>query len=186
VSLAPERPRQPSIPFIGVAEALVLSAFKRKGLSLQKIRAALGALERETKLSNVLANKSLYTAGAEILWEYSRRSGDTEVQQLVEPGTGQRVFVPVVRDYLELITYGSDLWASQLELPAYGASGVVIDLHRGFGRPILDRYRLRVDEITDRFFAGDSMNSIAEDLEISVDDVENVIRVAGRTAQAAA
>jgi len=186
-SLVPSRPSPATIPFIGLAEALVIAGFRRrhKNLSMQKVRAALEALGREVGITHVLANKTLYTDGAQILWDYARKAHDDEIQQLVEPTSGQKVFVDVVQQYLDLITYDSDWWASQIELPAFQPTRVVVDLHRGFGRPILDKYRLPIDAILDRFYdSHDQIQEIAADLELDPSEVENVIRGAWRPAAA--
>jgi len=168
-------------------EALVLAGFRRKhNLSMQKIRKALDALEWEIGVKTALANRALYTDGAQILWDYAKKTDDQDIQELVEPGTGQKVFVEPVRQYLELIAYDADLWASQVTLPEFQPTVVVIDLNRAFGGPVLDQYRVRVEDITDRFYRGkDSIGDIAADLEIPPAEVENVIRVAGPTAIAA-
>ena len=45
-----ERPRNfPSIPFVGLAEGMVLAAFRRAGVSLQHIRKAVDVLERRDR-----------------------------------------------------------------------------------------------------------------------------------------
>jgi uncharacterized protein (DUF433 family) len=174
-----------TIPFIGLAEALVVAGFRGRGLSMQKVRAALDALDQEVGVAHVLANRTLYTDGASILWDYARRADDQDIRQLVEPGSGQRVFVDAVRQYLQLITYDSDWWASQIELPAFEPTRVVVDMQRGFGRPILDRQRLAIDDILDRFYdSSDSIGDIASDLELDPGEVENVIRAASRPAAA--
>src|SRR5690348_5982037 len=69
-------PSKAVIPFIGLAEALVIQAFKRKNLPIQKVRAALDAIQREVALEHALANRTVYTAGASILWDYAHKSGD--------------------------------------------------------------------------------------------------------------
>lgn len=185
-SVDPESPSRATVPFIGLAEALVVSGFRQKNLSLQKIRAALRAIDQEVGLPHALANKTLYTAGASILWDYARRAGDEEIAQLVEPSTGQKVFTEPVRQYLRLITYDADWWASQIELPAFHPTRVVVDMKRGFGRPILDKHRLAVDEVLARFYEShDSITEIATDLEIGPREVENVIRAAWRPSAAA-
>jgi uncharacterized protein (DUF433 family) len=180
-----ERTGYPSIPFLGLAEALVLKSFRERKLSMVKIRAALMALDREMGIANVLANKALYTDGAQVLWDYAKERDDSEIKQLVEPGSGQKVFVEVVRRYLQLITYDSDLWAERIELPAYQPTQVVVDMRRGFGRPILEESRIRIEEIVERFaFGNESIQAIADDLELNLEDVENVIRAATRPAAA--
>jgi uncharacterized protein (DUF433 family) len=185
-SLPAERPSHATIPFIGLAEALVVAGFRRKKLSMHKVRSALEVLDRTLGIAHVLANKMLYTDGASILCDYARKAHDQEIQSLTEPSSGQTVFVDVVRQYLQLITYDADWWASRIELPAFHPTRVVVDMHRGFGRPILDGQRLAVDDILDRFYYGqDSIHDIATDLELDPNEVENVIRAAWRPAAAA-
>jgi uncharacterized protein (DUF433 family) len=183
-SLSKSDPSNAVIPFIGLAEALVIQAFRRKNLAIQKVRAALHAIEQEVALEHALANKTVYTSGATILWDYARKAGDEEIAQLVEPGTGQTVFTEPVRAYLELISYDSDWWASRIELPAFQPTRVVIDMKRGFGRPILDKQRIPLDGILSRFAANERIDDIARDLELDRAEVENVIRAAWRPAAA--
>ena len=177
-------PSNAVIPFIGLAEALVIQAFKRKNLPIQKVRAALDAIQREVALEHALANRTVYTAGASILWDYAHKSGDEEIAQLVEPGTGQTVFTEPVRTYLELISYDPDWWAARIELPAFQPTRVVVDMKRGFGRPILDKQRIPLDGILSRFAANERIDDIARDLELDPAEVENVIRAAWRPAAA--
>lgn len=181
-SVASPRGR-PSIPFIGVVDLLVLSAFRRTGLSMQKIRKTIDVLSKEIHSSALLAHQRLYTNGAELLWEYARARGDEEIGSLVDPSTGQTVFVEAVRQYLTMIEYDALRWAYRVRLPEFAPASVVIDMDRGFGVPILDRYGVPVQEITDRFFFGrDTMDDIAADLEVDVADVESVIQAAPRRA----
>jgi uncharacterized protein (DUF433 family) len=180
-SVPSDKPSRATIPFVGLAEALVVAGFRLRGLSMQKVRAALDALDAEVGVAHVLANRTLYTDGASILWDYARKANDSEIKALVEPHTGQKAFVEVVRQYLQLITYDADWWASRIELPGFHPSRVVVDMRRGFGRPILDQHRVAVDAIVERFYFGrDSIPEIAADLELDQGEVENVIRGAWR------
>lgn len=184
-SVPPSRPSNATIPFVGLAEALVVAGFRQKRLSMQKVRAALAAIDQEVGLAYVLANKTLYTDGASILWDYARKIDDDDIRQLVEPHAGQTVFVPAVEQYLRLVTYDSKWWASQIELPAFQPTRVVVDLRREYGRPILDKQRLSVATLLERWYIShDTINDIAMDLELDPGEVENVIRAAWRPAAA--
>jgi uncharacterized protein (DUF433 family) len=184
-TLPAAKPDPATIPFVGLVEALVVASFRARNLSMQKVRAALEALDAEVGIAHVLANKTLYTDGASILWDYAHKANDPEIKALVEPHTGQRTFVEVVRQYLQLITYDANWWASRVELPGFQPSHVVVDMRRGFGRPILDRERLPIDAIVERFYSGrETIPEIAADLELDSGDIENVIRGAWRPAAA--
>lgn len=60
----------PSIPYVGLAEALVLAAFSKAGVSLQHIRQAVPVLEEQVGLDHALASQRLYSDGAVILCDH--------------------------------------------------------------------------------------------------------------------
>lgn len=172
--------RHVRLPFIGLAQALVIDAFRRRKIHMRTIRAALDAIEREIGVEYAIANGRVYTAGASILLDYARSSSDDEIGRdihaLVEPASGQAVFVESVRQYLERISYGKDLWPERVYLPRF-QSKVVVDMQRGFAQPMLDKSRIRVMDIADRFYlGGERPEEIAADLEIDEDDVLDVVR----------
>jgi len=175
---------QPSIPFIGLAEGLVLAAFRRAGVPLQRIRPALERLDAEIGLEHALASKRLYTDGAEVLFDFAAKEEEEVIRDLVTVRNGQRVFVPVIRDYLHRITYAPDRWAKQLLLPGYETSRVVVDVERAFGRPIIESTRVPVEELVDRWLAGDSIAELVSDFGLTPGEVEDVIRAATRLAAA--
>ena len=66
-AVRPQRPGGPAVPFIGLAEAYALAAFRSAGVPMQRIRPAIDALGRDLGLEHALASKRLYTDGAEVL-----------------------------------------------------------------------------------------------------------------------
>jgi hypothetical protein len=73
----PLRRHDPAMPFIGLAEAYALAAFRHAGVPMQSIRPAIDALDLELGLSHALASRRLYTDGAEVLYDYAQLAGDT-------------------------------------------------------------------------------------------------------------
>ncbi len=174
----------PNIPFIGLAEGLVLAAFRKAGVPLQRIRPALERLDQEIGLEHALASKRLYTDGAEVLYDFAAKDEEEAIRELVTVRSGQRVFIPVIRDYLRRITYAPDRWARQVVLPGYEAARVIVDVQRAFGRPIIESARLPVEEVVDRWLAGDSISELVRDFGLTQDHAEDVIRAATRVAAA--
>lgn len=170
------------MPFIGFAEAYVLSSFRRAGVSLQRIRPAVEVLHQEIGVEHALASERLYTDGAEVLFDYAQETGDEDFTELVVLRTKQRQFTEVVRGYLKRIRYGGDGWASSVKLPTYEHAEVVVDPKIAFGLPLVVRGGARVEDLVDRFQAGDSLEEIAADFGVPHDQVEDVIRVATRAA----
>lgn len=178
----PPEGRQATIPFIGFAEAYVLSSFRRAGVPLQRIRPAVEVLAKEIGVEHALASERLYTDGAEVLYDYAQETGDAEFMELVVLRTKQRQFAGVVRAYLKRINYGGDGWATSVKLPTYEHAEVVVDPKIAFGLPLVVRGGARVEDLVDRFQAGDSVKELAADFGVPAEQVEDVIRVATRAA----
>ncbi len=166
--------RHPEIPFVGLVEGMVAAAFRRAGVSMQHMRRALRVLEDEIGIEHALASRKLYTDGAAILFDYASAQGDDDALTVVV--TGQRVFHEVVRDYLERITYASDDWAERMVLPITRRPVVECDPRRGFGRPLFIRGGAPMDDVLDRFRAGEPLRDVAADFDLRPEDVEDVIR----------
>jgi uncharacterized protein (DUF433 family) len=182
ITVFPRHGREATVPFVGFAEAYVLSAFRKAGVPLQRIRLAVEVLSREIGIQHALASDHLYTDGAEVLFDYASERGDDDLLELVVVRTGQRQFSELVRDLLQRISYGTDGWASKVRLPAYGRADVVVDPHVAFGLPIVVHGGARVEDLVDRFLAGDTIDYIADDFGVPVAEVEDIIRVSTRTA----
>jgi uncharacterized protein (DUF433 family) len=182
ITCFPRQGRQATVPFIGFAEAFVLSAFRRAGVPLQRIRPAVEELSATIGIEHALASKRLYTDGAEVLYDYAVESDEGELLELVVVRTQQHQFSEVVSDYLQRIDYAGDGWATSVHLPTYGRAEVIVDPKIAFGLPLVAHGGARVEDLVDRFQAGDSVADIADDFGVPAEEVEDVIRVATRTA----
>jgi uncharacterized protein (DUF433 family) len=182
ITVFPRHGRDATVPFIGFAEAYVLATFRRSGVPLQRIRPVVEVLFREIGIEHALASRHLYTDGAEVLFDYAQERSDQDLLELVVVRTGQKQFSELVRDHLRRITYGEDGWAAQVQLPIYGRAVVVVDPYVAFGLPVVKQGGARVEDLVDRFLAGDTIGDIADDFEVPQDQVEDIIRVATRTA----
>lgn len=185
ITALPAPKGRPSIPFVGLSEALVLAAVRNAGVPLQRIRPALEVLAVELGVDHALASRRLYTDGAELLFDYAETSGEPDApaaRELVVVRKKQYVFAPVVERYLKLITYGTDGYPDLVRLPVYPRAEVVVDPRRSFGQPIFARGGARVADVLDRFLAGESLRDVAEEFGVPVVEVEDVVRAASRRA----
>jgi uncharacterized protein (DUF433 family) len=178
--------RGPIIPFIGLAEGLALTAMRRSGVPLQRIRPALARLEEEFELRHALASKRLYTDGAEILFDYAETGDDPTAaraaRDLVVVRNDQRVFNEIVEAYLRRIDFGADGYARLIHLPAYEIADVVVDLARGFGQPIFARGGARLEDALALFRAGEPLDVVADEYGIPREHLEDAVRIATRPA----
>ena len=183
---AADRLGEPTIPFVGLAEALVLAAVRRIGVPMQRIRPALNALQEEIGVEHALASRRLFTDGAELLYDFgdSRRGTDEgeRALELVVARSGQLVFADLIREYLRRITYADDDYAAVISVPAYERADVVADPTRSFGAPIFQRGGARIDDVLERFWSGETLQDVADEFGVPVDHVEDVVRVTSRRA----
>lgn len=178
VTVLPAAGRQATVPFVGFAEAFVLGALRKAGVPMQRIRPAVKKLSDEIGLDHALASQRVYTDGAELIFDYASNSGDEALFTVVR--TGQEHFADVIRSYLKPITYGGDGWAARVRLPAYRDAEVTVDPTQAFGQPLVVHGGARVEDLVDRFKAGDGVAEIAADFDVPSAEVEDVIRVALR------
>jgi uncharacterized protein (DUF433 family) len=125
----------------------------------------------------------LFTDGAEVLFDYAEQRDEKDLLDLVVVRTGQHQFSDLVRDYLQRIAYGTDGWASEVELPSYTQAHVIVNSEVAFGLPFVTDAGARIEDLVDRFLAGDTLGDIAADFDLPAAEVEDVIRVATRKAK---
>jgi uncharacterized protein (DUF433 family) len=178
VTVFPRAGRRATVPFVGFAEAFVLGALRGAGVPMQRIRPAVAKLSEEIGLDHALASQQVYTDGAELIFDYATQSDDDALLTVVR--TGQQHLAEVIRAYLERIAYGADGWAERLRLPAYVHAEVTVDPRQAFGQPLVVNGVGRVEDLVDRFQAGDGFAEIADDFGVPAEEVEDVIRVALR------
>ena len=176
----------PVIPFVGLAEGLVLTAMRRSGVPLQRIRPALTRLESELGLQHALASRRLYTDGAEVLFDYAEHGDDPAAaraaSELVVVRNDQRVFNEIVESYLSRVEFGADGYARLIRLPAYEVAELVVDPERGFGQPVFARGGARLEDALSMFRAGESLDVVADEYGMPVDELEDAVRIATRVA----
>jgi uncharacterized protein (DUF433 family) len=171
-------PNFPSIPFIGLAEGMVLAAFRRGGVSMQHTRKAVSILDAEIGIEHALASQRVYTDGAVILFDYADAQHDDDLAGLTEVISRQRVFAPVVREYLQRIEYEKDGWAKQLVSPITRQRIVAVDPRRAFGQPIFVHGAAPVESVVSRWKAGEPLARVARDFGVPPGDVEDYLRAA--------
>jgi uncharacterized protein (DUF433 family) len=164
----------------------VLTAIRRGGVPLQRIRRALLQLDKEFGVQRALASKRLFTDGAEVLFDYSKNGDDPDAAQaargLVVVRNGQQVFNEVIDASLRRIEFGPDGYAHLIHLPAYQVADVIGDPDRGFGQPIFARGGARLEDVTSLFRAGESLDRVAEEYGVPRADIEDAVRVVTRAA----
>jgi uncharacterized protein (DUF433 family) len=167
----PVRRGQPSVPFIAVAEAHVLRSLRSLGLRMSEIKDAAAAVRDAFDTPYGLVSQRIATDGVDIFVEHGwgdlRRARD-----------GQVPIHEVVSDYLRYLSWEpGDDFPSSLRLRQYPASvPVVIDPRFGHGLPVVAANRVTVKAITDLWEAGESVEDIAYDYDMTPEQVDALCR----------
>ncbi|SEU35133.1 DUF433 domain-containing protein [Nonomuraea wenchangensis] len=171
-------PRQhsPTVPFVGLAEGFMLAAFRSAGVPMTRIRPAIQWLERNIGLAQALASQRLATDGAEVLWDFKHHTNVPAEREAVDGLVvvrkgGQQVFRPVIRDYLQRVSY-QDGWVRVIRLPSYRSVEVTVDPWINGGQPTLASRGIRIADVLGRLRAGEDALDIAGDYQLSLSEVE--------------
>lgn len=183
-SLARRKGDRRSISFIGLVEAMVVQAFRKRGLPLQRIRKALEVLSNEGELEHALASRKLYTDGAELLYDYAKRNQDKQLMLLTVVSTGQRVFHEVIDTYLQRITFG-EIWATELVLPVTKRPLLRVIPGVAGGDAIFVNGGATLSAVSSRVRAGEELDSIAADFGTPVDEIREALSAIWPTLSAA-
>jgi uncharacterized protein (DUF433 family) len=181
--LAPEAPGGPSIPFIGLAEGMFLSALRKARMPLQQIRPALELVRTKIGIEHALASRKLYLAGAQLLWEVSEESALDDdarhgARDLIVLKDNQYVFRQVIEQYLRQITYDEE-YARRILLPGYEVAQIAADPATNFGKPYFTKTGTPLYVVQNMLKAGENIEDVADDFSLPVDQVTEVAQREG-------
>jgi len=159
----------PALPFVAVIESYVVRSLRELGLSMSKIRAAVTAVREEFGTPYGLATRRIATDGVDIF---------TEIQggELVRVCDRQQPFREVIEDYLCYVHWEpGDQFPDRLRLRQYpDVAPVIIDPRFGWGSPVVEQNKVQVDAIVGMWRAGESLETVAHEYDLTRDQVEAI------------
>jgi len=164
-----------TLSFRNLVELHVLAAIRRKHkVSLQRVRPAMSFMESRLGVAHPLASARMLTDGRDLLVEWCG-------EYLNVSKSGQGEMRELLRAYLDRVEHDESGLATRLypfsrKDVLEDPRSIVIDPHIEFGRPCLAGTGVPTAEIADRYKAGESIASIAEDYGRSREQVEEAIR----------
>jgi uncharacterized protein (DUF433 family) len=176
VSSFDRRGHQPRLSFIGFAEAFVIAAARRAGVKPHRIREGVEAVRKSIGVDYALATHRLYVDKAELLVAPEGGIDTEDPEDLEVARTRQLQWTQAVKKQLRHISYGEDGVAASLTLPIFTTAQVIVDPHQAFGAPIISRTGTRVRDIVSLWRADEDLRDIAYDFDLTVEEVQDVIR----------
>lgn len=165
----------PGLSFINLVEAHVLRVIRQNHkVRLDKVRIALDYVEQKFGLPHPLARAQFQTDGVDLFVE--------SVGQLINASRdGQLVMQKILQQLLQRIEWDEEGQPQRLfpliQLQQADAPRVLeIDPRLAFGRPVVVNTGIPVDMVIDRFRAGESLESLADDYGFSHQQIEEILR----------
>lgn len=154
-----------------VVEAYVLRSLRDLRLTKRRIREAAAEVRRTFDTPYALATKKIMTDGVDIFIEHA--PGD-----IARAADGQRPIREVIEDYLHCINWDlSDGFADRLrQYP--DVAPVIIDPRFGWGEPVVESSKVPVQAIVDLWLAGEPLDVVADEYEMTREQVEAICRAA--------
>jgi uncharacterized protein (DUF433 family) len=168
--ITPARRKPPLLSFFNLIEAHVLRALRTEhGVSIKALRDSIAYAERTLKIQRLLLHEYLCTHGGEVLLEH--------YGELIElSNSGQIAIRRALEDHLARVEW--DPWRFPVRLYPYptaaldGRRPIAIDANLAFGRPVLVARGVSTHAIAERLDAGESVNELAADYDVTPADIE--------------
>ena len=172
--------------FLEFQELVVVTAFLRKGLSLQRIRSAAQVLMEEHGVDRPFAYRRVYTDGSDL---FASLSSDAEAPDLIKLVKGDerlqiragRIDAPFVEEVRFSPTYP---YRAERYYPLGQSVPIVVDPRIAFGAPTIDGTRITVDAVA-ALAAGSGVETTANVYGLSPKQVKAAVRYAKSLTSAA-
>lgn len=167
--------RQPlQLSFYNLVEAHVLRSLRTEhGVALGELRRAIDYAERKLNLHRLLLSPELRTAAGQVFLD--------RYAKLINLGaSGQLAMRRLLEDHLKRVEWDDARFPIRL-YPFAGAAdrgaerSIAIDPQVAFGRPIVRRTGVSTAAIADRLDAGETVEALAEDYDLTRDEIEQAV-----------
>ncbi len=167
--------RQPlQLSFYNLVEAHVLRALRTvHGVKLTELRTAIDFAQRKLHIPRLLLSPALRTHAGQVFL-------DRFFDLINLSASGQLAMRRMLEDHLKRVEW--DDWQFPVRLyPYLGAAQpaadrpIAIDPRVAFGRPVVRRAGISTAAIADRIDAGESVQALAEDYDLSPGEIEQAV-----------
>ena len=168
--IKPAHGRPPTLSFYNLIEAHVLRALRTEhGVSIKALRSSIAYAERTLSVERLLLREDLRTRGGTVLLEHYGELIDLSK-------SGQIAMRKVFEEHLARVEW--DRWRFPVRLYPYPTEvrddrrPIAIDANVAFGRPVLVSRGVSTYAIAERLDAGESVEDLAADYDLTPADIE--------------
>ena len=162
------------VSFYNLIEAHVLRALRTEhGVALNELRKAIAYAEKKLQSQRLLLSPELRTHAGQVFL-------DRYVELINLSASGQLAMRKMFEDHLQRVEW--DEWQFPVRLyPYVGATQraaerpIAIDARIAFGRPMVRRAGVSTAAIADRIDAGETVEALADDYDLSRDEIEQAV-----------
>lgn len=168
----------PMVSFIQLLEIVVVSRFRYKRVTLDRLRRAHRFARDRFGLEYPFASQRLKTDGRHVLQEFEKAEPGSTLLALDQ--SGQLTLPGGVVHVIDTVDFDEELalrW-----YPMGKDVPIVIDPEYGAGRPTIPHRRLTIETIHKRWLAGQKIEFIADDFALEAPLVEEALRYAEKYA----
>lgn len=172
--IRPARPQPLQLSFFNLIEAHVLRALRTEhGVAIAELRTAIAYAQKQLHVDRLLLSPELRTHAGQVFLDHY-----AELINL--SASGQLALRKVLEDHLRRVEW--DEWKFPVRLYPYMDAAqrsaerpIAIDPQVAFGRPVLLRAGISTAAIADRIDAGESVEALAEDYDLTRDEIEQAV-----------
>lgn len=167
--IRPAKGAPPLLSFWNLIEAHVLRSLRAEhGVSMDALRRAIQYAQRSQHSDRLLLSKELRTDAGRLLLERYGKLIDLSA-------SGQLAMRRMFNEHLARVEW--DEWQFPVRLYPFVSGNserrpVAIAANLAFGRPVIARAGITTAAIAERLDAGETAAEIAEDYDLSIDDIE--------------
>ena len=162
------------LSFYNLIEAHVLRALRTEhGVALAELRAAMAYAQKKMKVQRLLLSPELRTHAGQVFL-------DRYVELINLSASGQLALRKLFEDHLQRVEW--DEWKFPVRLYPYvqatqrsAERPIAIDPRVAFGRPVVRSRGISTAAIADRIDAGESVDALADDYDLSRDEIEQAV-----------
>lgn len=160
---------QEAVAFVDLMEVATVSALRKRRFSFKRIRQINAYCRLYLQEPRPLVTQKFKVAGQDIFL-------DADFDVLVDVGreAGMLAWREVLEPFLEDVEYENEL--ARRWWPLGKKRMVVVDPDYGFGLPVVEGTGVRTEIIAERHRAGDSIDEIAYDFDVTPKQINDALR----------